>query len=256
MNTTQENGQEQEKAREKIKGVFSTQSLVSVGTGTTQRKTIQKTYWFVEEREDKQFDVQPLNVNYVPSGPKKVIPLEDLLQNFSTEPEFYTYTVLPKMREINKTIARADRHRQNGETFSAEMEYSKAIKVDEENVRANFGLGLTYLERGNTEKANDIFQRLVKLETTFDPEHKHLFNEFGISLRKNKMIDQALDYYSRAMELSTHDENLFYNVARAHFEKGDMKQTVDFLYKALELNPQLEEAKKFMDFLKEKKLIP
>ena len=28
-----------------------------------------------------------------------------------------------------------------------EMEYGSALRVDEENIRANFGLGLTYLER-------------------------------------------------------------------------------------------------------------
>lgn len=80
-------------------------------------------------------------------------------------------------------------------------------------MRANFGIGLTYLERGDNAKAQDIFQRLVKLEATFEPQHKHLFNEFGINLRKSKMLQESLDYYKRALELSPNDESLYMNIA-------------------------------------------
>lgn len=241
--------------KEKIKGVFSSQQMTTVGTGTTLRKSIQKAYWFCKELVDGTVEIQPLNVNYVPSGPKKIITMDDLLDKFSPEPEFYTITVMPKMRELEKTIARADRHRKNKETFSAEMEYGKAIRVDEENVRANFGLGLTYLERGAKDKAQDIFERLIKIEAAYEQAHKHLFNEFGINLRKSKMSDQALEYYSKALDLTKNDENLYYNIARVHFDRQDFQGAAEYLKKALEINPAMEEASKFLEFLKSKGLL-
>ena len=241
--------------REKIKGVFSTQTLIKIGTGTTQRKTVQKSYWMAKELDNGQIEIQPLNRNYVPSGPKKVISKEEFLEKYVPEPEFYTYTVYPKMRELTKTIARADRHRMRGETYSAEFEYKNALKIDEENIRANFGLGLTYLDRGDTEKANNIFERLVKLDAAFEKEHKHLFNEFGIKLRKNKMYNQCLDYYKRALNLAQNDEHLYYNIARCYFEMKDYTKCKEYLEKALELNPDFEEGKKFMEYLKKKRLI-
>jgi len=241
---------------DRIRGVFSTQVLTKVGTGTTMRKTIQKSYWFAQELEDgSNIEVQPLNVNYVPSGPKTVLPMDEFLEKFSPEPEFYTGTVMPKMRELEKTIARGDRHRKQGESYSAEYEYGKATKVDEENVRANFGLGLTYLQRGATDKAQDIFERLIKIEAAYESEHKHLFNEFGINLRKNKMISQAMEYYNKALELSATDENLLYNVARVYFELKDYAKTHEMLTKALEINPDMEEAQKFIAYLEAKGLI-
>ncbi|MBG0775000.1 MAG: tetratricopeptide repeat protein [Desulfovibrionaceae bacterium] len=254
MSTQQhkENGHAHEAGREKIKGVFSTQVVSKVGTGTTMRKTIQKMYWFAEELDSGEVSMQPLNVNYVPSGPKKVIPKDEMLEKFSPEPEFYVSTVFPKMKELGETITRADQHRQRGEQFSAEFEYKNVLQVDEENVKANFGLGLTYLDRGQANKADDIFKRLVKLDAAFEQEHKHLFNDFGIQLRKNKMCDQAVEYYKRALELSGSDENLHYNMARAWFEKKDMAKTREHLEKALELNPELEAARQFMDWLKKK----
>lgn len=248
--------QEQSPGRERINGVFSSQEVKRIGTGTTLRKTIQKAFWFCVELDDGNLEVQPLNSNYVPSGPKKIITKDQFLTGFSPEPELYISSVFPKMRELNKTIARADRHRKNAELYSAEMEYGNAIKVDEENVRANFGLGITYLERGETGKADNIFERLVKLEAAFEKEHKHLFNEFGIQLRKNGMLDQAVAYYHRAMELSGKDEHLFHNLARAYLEKKEYAKAIDFLLVSLDLNLALESSVKFLLWMVNKSLIP
>ncbi|MDR1490588.1 MAG: tetratricopeptide repeat protein [Desulfovibrio sp.] len=245
-----------ESKQQKIRGVFSSQEVKKVGTGTTTRKTIQKAFWYCEEKSDGSLEMQPLNPNYVPSGPKKSVSREEFLTHFSPEPELYVSTVYPKMREITKTVAMADRHRAHNELYSAEMEYNKVLHVDEENVRANFGLGLTYLEHGDTSKAQNIFSRLVKLDGAFEEEHKHLFNEFGIKLRKNGMVDHAVDYYERALSLAHKDENLFYNLARAWLEKKNIDKVLEYLLKSLELNPKLEPAIKFLAWLEEKNLVP
>ena len=248
--------QEHAEKRERINGVFSSQEVKRVGTGTTTRKTIQKMYWFCIEGEDEQVEVQPLNPNYIPSGPKKKLSKNDFLERFSPEPEVYISNVFPKLRELNKTIARADRHRANNELFSAEMEYGTALRVDEENIRANFGLGITYLERGEASKADNIFERLVKLDGAFDEEHKHLFNEFGINLRKNKMVDQAIVYYTRAEELAAEDENLLHNMARAYLEKNDPENALKYLLKSLDMNPRVEASVKFLMWMLSKGLVP
>ncbi|MBG0790408.1 MAG: tetratricopeptide repeat protein [Desulfovibrionaceae bacterium] len=240
---------------EKIKGVFSTQTVGKVGTGTTQRKTIQKTYWDAEELEDGQISIQPLNVNYVPSGPKRTVEREDFLTKFNPEPEFYVSTVYPAMKEMNTAIVRGEQHRERGAAYSAEFEYKQAMAIDEENVRANFGLGLTYLDRGDQAKANDIFERLVGLEAAFEEEHKHLFNDFGINMRKNKMYDQALQYYLRAEELVRNDEHLYHNIARCYFEKGNVEGCKEYLLKSLQLNPNLEASRQFWAYLKGKGLV-
>jgi len=240
---------------DRIKGVFSTQEIRKVGTGTTQRKTVYKGFYFIEQDDNGNIECQPLNSNYVPSGQKRSITLEEIVEKFAPEPEFYLNSVYPKMRELQRTIDNADTHRAKGETFAAEHEYSAALKVDEENVRANFGIGLTYLQRGENNKADDIFARLVKLDATFEPEHKHMFNDFGINLRKAKMYQQAVIYYKRALEMTKDDENLHTNMARALFEIKDIEGCVAHLLQALELFPKQDQATKFLHWLVEKNLI-
>ncbi len=239
--------------REKISGVFSTQNVNKVGTGTTMRKAIQKAYWFAEQVDGEGasvVQVQPLNDNNVPSGPKETVVLEEFLENFAPELEYYQEKVFPQIKEMNETITRAERQREQGAYYSAQFDFEAALDFDESNVRANFGLGLTYMERGESSKADDIFQRVVKLDAAFAPEHKHLFNEFGMNLRKSGLLDQAVDYYTRALEITVNDENLYYNIARAYFERGDKQACLDNLNKSLELNPGLEEAVQFLNYLK------
>ncbi|HJA79723.1 tetratricopeptide repeat protein [uncultured Desulfovibrio sp.] len=238
-----------------VRGVFSTQEIRKVGTGTTTRKTVQKTFWFVEQHGDV-IECQPLNTNYVPSGPKRKISMEDLIAKFSPEPEFYMNSVYPKMQELQQSIKQGDKYRENGEGFAAEYEYSRALKVDEDNVRANFGIGLTYLERGDAGKAQDIFERLVKLDAAFEPQHKHLFNEFGINLRKNKMLAESREYYARALQLSPKDENLNMNMARVLLESRDLEGCVDYLLEALRLAPRHEPSLKFLRWLIQKDMAP
>ena len=240
--------------RSLIKGVFSLEKIAKVGAGATVRKTRQTMYWYAEEDDQGIIWVQPLNPNYVPSGPKQEVAKDEFLDQYTPEPEFYTSKVYPTIRKLNQTIAKAERHRTNGDNYSAEYEFNNALRVDEENIRANFGLGLTYLERGDTEKADNIFVRLVKMDATFEPEHKHLFNDFGINLRKNEMYDQAVEYYSKALVLSPHDEHLHYNIARAYFAQANISKTLEHLRAALALNNNLEVAQQFVEYLKKNNL--
>jgi tetratricopeptide (TPR) repeat protein len=237
----------------KIKGLFSTQTVEKVGTGTTQRKTISKMFWFCTQSDEGQVMVQALNKNMVPAGASTAVPLDDFLARYNPEPEMYLKNVYPRMQELSSTVQRAEEQRQRGALYSAQFEYENALAVDEENVRANFGLGLTYVERGEAVKAKDILGRIVGLDAAFAPEHKHLFNEFGISLRKSRMVDQSIEYYTRALTMTETDENLHYNAARAYYDKGDLAKCREHLDRALQLNPAHEEVVKFLEFLNTKK---
>lgn len=244
------------KTEQQIKGVFSSQEIRKVGTGSTTQKTVQKVFWYVEQNADGTFNTQSLNANYVPFGPSKTITQEELLAKYSPEPEFYIQSVYPKINELNKSLENGDNHREKNETFSAELEYDHALQLDEENVRANFGIGLTYLARGEVDKADNIFERLVKLDAAFEGKHKHLFNDFGISLRKNKMLKQSVEYYTKALELTRNDENLYINVARVYLELKDINACLENLFAALSLSPGNNTAKVFLQWLMQKNLVP
>ena len=242
-------------AGDRLHGVFSTNKTLKIGTGSTTRRVQQVSFYFVTEHEDGKIYIQPLGENYLPIGERQEIEREELLRDFLPEPGLYQKEVLPKMREVQKSVARGDKFRSRGETFTAEFEYAKALKIDEQNVRANFGIGLCYMSRGDADKAREVFTRVVGIEAAFDNEHKHLFNEFGISLRKGKLFQEAADYYQRALELSPEDENLHYNMARALAESGDLKNAALATARCVALKPDHEEGLKLMAWLKKKNAV-
>jgi tetratricopeptide (TPR) repeat protein len=236
----------------KIKGTFSTKLIQEIGTGTTKRKVIQSFLYFAEEKENGEIGLRVLNENNIPSGEEQIISKEELLESFTPEVELYTSTVFPAIQQLNKTLAKADRQRQQGNTFTAEVEYGKALNIDEENIRANFGIGLCYLDRNEADKATDVFNRLIELDATFGSEHKHLFNDFGISLRKNSMLTEAVQFYSRALGLSDNDENLYFNMARCMYEDGNKKEALKYAEKCLAINPASRPALKLKKHLNKK----
>lgn len=233
----------------RMKGVFSTESSHYLGFGGSRRRVRQQIFVMAEELEDGDFTVQRLNRNFLPSGPTKRIKREELLKNYVPEPSIYMNKVIPIMRRMEETVERGDRHRERSELFSAEFEYQAALGLDEEHVRATFGLGLTYLERHEAESAELVFRKLVRLEAAFGVEHKHLFNEFGIQMRKLGMYSQAMKYYARAYHLSKDDEHLIYNMARTLYEKGRPSISRRFLIKALRMKPDFEECRQFLNYL-------
>lgn len=240
----------------RISGVFFQKFVSTIGTGTTVRKIEQYAFYFAQEVEEDVIEVQALGPENVLLGEPKTINREELLSKFMPEPQKsleFARQRAAQQQQITKAVARGDKFYKHGETYSAEFEYCKALALDEENVRANFGVGLCYISRGERDKARTVFERLVELEASFSDEHKHLFNEFGISLRKAAMHQEALAYYSRAVELCPGDENLHYNMARAAFDMGEAKLAAQHLGDCLKLNPTHEEGLRFLSYLKRKR---
>ena len=142
-------------------------------------------------------------------------------------------------------MAVAEKQRERGELYSAEFEYTNALKIDPESIRANFGIGTLYMEMGDTAKAKDVFRKLSEVEAIFEEDNKHIFNEFGIELRKANMLEEALANYQKAITISPKDEHLYFNIARIYYDIKEWNNALAWLKRALEINPHFRDAKNF-----------
>jgi tetratricopeptide (TPR) repeat protein len=128
----------------------------------------------------------------------------------------------------------------------------EAAAEKERELRAVFGMALMELKRGNTDKALVMFEGLVD-EDGLVAVHKHVFTDFGISLRKSKLLDMALIHHLKAVELSRNDEHAHHNVARIYYELGDIHNAVRYLQRSLELNPSLAPSDRFLRFIRKQR---
>ncbi|GAB6037035.1 tetratricopeptide repeat protein [Fundidesulfovibrio butyratiphilus] len=226
----------------KLNGIFSQSTEVVLGSGSTRRKVLSQTLWFVREHGADTVEVRSLDLHCKPQGGFAVVDKREVLEKYTPEPQL-TY------KHLSKPLMTGDTCRENRDYRAATLEYEKVRAIDEANIRANFGLGISLLALGQLDKALYVFHTLLELEETFAEEHKHLFNEMGIRLRRRGLFDETLRYYFKALAMTSLDENLLFNIARAYHEKGDTENAVTYLANALDSAPGFEEGLRFGRYL-------
>ena len=232
-----------------ILGVYSHSKNAETGQGVTSRSYAQKTLWFVRRLDDDTYCIQALNANSIPSGPLTHISKGEFIRNYHPEPGYYEKRCLPFIESLKKKIALAEKHLAEEDLDGAEKEFCKALLLDEKHPKANIELGKIYLQQGNGKKLAVALRRILGIDALFQAQERHLFNEFGICLRKEKHFTEAVNYYGKALEQSADDEHLHFNMARAKAEAGDQDGARAHLDQALALRPDFAEAKRFRAFL-------
>ncbi|QLA15332.1 tetratricopeptide repeat protein [Desulfolutivibrio sulfoxidireducens] len=215
-----------------------------LGIGGTAKTTERSIFFYAEGTGDGEMSIQALNANFIPAGEKVPITQDAFIERYRPEPLVYYNKVKPAMEAVAADLRKGDHNLAHGRLDKAEAAYKRVLTVDSENIKAIFSLGIAYLKGGNTEDAEGIFGKIMSLELAFGPQHTHLFNEFGIRMRKAGMLDKALAYYRKAVALNESDEHLFFNMARVHFELRDFPGAGKCLKKALEINPGFAVASK------------
>lgn len=236
-------------AQPRVLGIFSQIRKTDLGVGGTAHGYVQTTYWFVRRLADDSYEVQPLNANNVPSGPTTVLSKRDFLQNYTPEPGYYEKKALPFIESLRKKIAKGEAAMEGGNLDAAEKEFVKALLLDDNNARASLDLASVYQAKRDFRKLKDVFERLLNLDGVFREENRHLFNSFGINLRKDRLFEEAVRYYQKALEASPQDEHLHFNMARAYHGQDDLPACRRHLSESLRLNPELTEAARFLAFL-------
>jgi tetratricopeptide (TPR) repeat protein len=221
-----------------------------LGTGSTARRHQTQNYYLAGAIDADTIKVQLLDMNDQPMKISQTVPLTEFMKRFTYQPDYLENKKSPQEQHIDRAIAQAEAHYRRKEYFSAEFEYGKVLKIDEENVRANFGVGKVYMAMGDLTKAEETFRKLTRIDAVFEEKNKHIFNELGMELRRLKLYDQAVAYYVKALSFTKDDENLYFNLGRALFEKGDLKRAGAALKKSLALNPGMNEARILLGTIK------
>jgi tetratricopeptide (TPR) repeat protein len=231
-----------------ILGIYSLRRKDDVGMGATTAKLDQITYWYCRQMSEDKAEVRPLNIHHIPSGIKQDLPLAEFIKTYTPEPRYYLTHTVPAMKTLKIKIDQGEKLFDKGKFDEAEREFIKALMIDDLNVEANYGLGGVYSEKNDFLKLRKVMNTLLGLGEAFQVEHKVRLNKFAITLRKNKQYEESITFFSKAMELHNVDENLYFNLARVLFEKGELEICMRHLKTAIELNSSFVEAQKFLAY--------
>jgi Tfp pilus assembly protein PilF len=208
-------------------------------------------YWEAEYLSEDKIKMYFLDSSYERTGYSETVSPADLGSRFTPLDEAEVKPANPNVIKSDQITSRAERHLVNNELNSAEFEFNNALKLNAGNVRANLGLGKTYLAQGNEDKAKERFVMLAAIEEVLEPDNKYVFNELGMQMRKLGLFKEANEHYAKALAMSANDEHLWFNQSRCFFEAGDIKQAIDSLRQALVINSDFEEGKQFLLYIKQ-----
>ncbi len=149
-------------------------------------------YW-VKENEEGQVEIYYLKPDGEPTNiVVETVDMENFKQRFK-DCAAHTCNFKKKSEEelkaekTEKKIRLGEKHLKKEEFHAASFEFDNVLKEDEKNLKANFGKGKAHIGLGETDKAREHFEKMSENKELYGDEHKHLFNELGIELRKNGM---------------------------------------------------------------------
>lgn len=138
--------------------------------------------------------------------------------------------------------------------------FKKAVKINDLFAEAYKGLAEAYLGKGNEEtyarymhKASEVFAQFDRMEDAkiafievlkFEKDIPNPYNSLGVRLRKQGDYKGATHAYTRALELTPEDENVYYNLSKAYYYMGEIQDAGKAVTSALNLNSDFPEAEK------------
>ncbi len=148
---------------------------------------------------------------------------------------------------VNRKVSLGEIHLAMGEPEKAEELFDKAVAQVTKEAMAGISalsgrIAAIYADR-DPAKAEKFLRNSLQAKGKFLSKNDIvLFNQLGISLRKQGRWKDAIIEYKRAIKISPEDEHLYYNVGMAFAEGADFLQAKANLLKALDLNPDVPRA--------------
>jgi tetratricopeptide (TPR) repeat protein len=213
-----------------VRCVFSTDDSQDSGKTTAQGRRGRVRYWFVCQDGEDGYVVRGLDDAFLPFGEESAITSDELIVRYTPEVAVFENRMLPSVRRNGYRPA---------ETCRVADDSLLPPAVDEANVRGLFELARELLLARRTAKGRVFLGELLRVRTPFPGKDQHLFNEFGIALRKIGFLDGAAICYRRALKYAEKDDHLYYNLARVYYEQGQWWDCMTTLGRCFEFNPDL-----------------
>ncbi len=138
--------------------------------------------------------------------------------------------------------------------LSAILNYKKAVQTEPYYAAAYFALGLTFEEIEDYEKAFNAYQTALWIKrsnllsrvhyTSSEYEHRLLklnyafvYNRLGLLYVRQGRMEEAVEYYTKGIELDSQYPELYSNLAGAYYAQGLYVEALSMCRKALHFDP-------------------
>jgi tetratricopeptide (TPR) repeat protein len=119
----------------------------------------------------------------------------------------------------------------------AKREFTEALSINPNSIRANNLMGMTYFKEQNYDSAETYFQKAVKL----DPNYVTGYINLGGIYAMKELYPRAREYYEKALAISPQSASACYSLGAIWFQLGNQEKGIYYLTKGMELDPDFLE---------------
>ena len=220
-------------------GVYSERPDAGAPGGRSGRRP----RFFVWELSPADYAIQELDGALEPSSRVRLISAGRLQSGYQLEPSILVAPItLPdianaeRMPETEESAAPRKAAELNDDTLR-ELEIARRAKQIENDLRGSFRKALRGLARPREREA--ALEALAQIAETTDgivPAHKHMFRDFGVTLRKKDVPEIALRCGLRVLELAPDDDHGHFNLARILCALGAWDKAAAHVERAMRLD--------------------
>lgn len=208
-------------------------------------------FYFVWELGNGVYAAQELDRAFVPRGKPQALSAIQLRDAYRLEPSMLAAPVsTPDFRHL-QTVPRAHEATELNDTTLLELEKARKARQLENDLRDSFSKALRALNRPRDRKgALAALEQLASTTEGIVPAHKHMFRDFGVSLRKKALPQLALLCAKKAIELAPNDDHAHFNMARILHILNLNDEAIAHLNMAIRLDDKEPVYRKLRDWIR------
>lgn len=189
--------------------------------------------YFAWRLADGRLAVQELDKAYVAKGEPVVLTAAQFVAIFRLEPSILAAPV--KTPDFSQFDIAAEPEKPS----APQQEKVGAARQIEADLRDSFSKAMRALSRPRDRSAAMAsLERIAEIKKGIVPEHKNMFRDFGVALRKKDLHRLAIACAARAVELAPADDHARFNLARLLGLAGRFDEADEQLKEALKLDPK------------------
>jgi len=130
-----------------------------------------------------------------------------------------------------------------GDFANEEIEFRKAIELDPDNAQSIFILGRILSKQNRFDEAEEAFRKALEL----DPDNASTLSNLGSILFKQNRFEEAKEAHLQAIKHDSQMAHAHFGLGLVYRETGDLINAVNAFRKSIELKPNFNFAKRYLE---------
>ena len=149
---------------------------------------------------------------------------------------FISFQALPQdnQNKLNEFISQGMKLHDLKKYDEAIASYKEALKLEPANPSANYELAFSLMGKGDTKAAIPYLEKVTKTKNNVSVS---AYDMLGSIYDDMGQKDKAIEYFNKGIEADPTYQRIYFNAALTSVRMGKEKEALNYLVKALKLNP-------------------